>query len=174
MLSLEFEVPVELLNTIMDTILESEVSLKWVYYSEERNSVVVRLSVLREELCEYLLRLTVALPTSLEVSVVEAKEGHTYIHEAFLINVEVMSRTYPVVILFEYTSGKFYPSDITIGIKPNAPRELIDAVSHLTIGRVRIGDAKVVKRIVTKNAVFIMLRRDVNNDTVRRYWMTAV
>jgi len=166
MLSLEFELPLELLNTVMDTILESEVTLKWVYYSEKRNSMVVRLELPRGILYEYLLKLATAIPTSLEVSVVETKDGHTYIHEAFLINVKVMSETYPVMIFLEYTSNKFYPSTITIGTKPNAPKELIDALFPRTIGRVKISNVKVVNRVVTPNAVFIILESNVAKDTL--------
>lgn len=36
MMSLEFEVPLDLLNDVMDFIIEEDAKLQWVRYSRER------------------------------------------------------------------------------------------------------------------------------------------
>ncbi|NJE47643.1 hypothetical protein E3E35_09585 [Thermococcus sp. GR7] len=166
MFTLEFEVPMERFNQVMDTITWSEMSLEWVYYNETRGSAVFRLSVPDDCLEKYLLQLAVAAG-QIEVTVVEKRKTKTYIHEAFLISVDMPSGSYPVSVLFKYRDSKFYPTDITIAMLPNSPPDLLKAVLNLTIGRVQISTARLVKRVVEDNAVVIHLKTQTSEGTIQ-------
>jgi hypothetical protein len=157
MFTLEFEVPMELFNQVVDTLVLSEASIEWVYHNERRNSAVFRVSAPKDCLEWCLLRLA-AVIAPMEVSVVESQKMKTYIHDAFLIRLEVSSKPYPVVILFKYYGSPFYPSDIVVVTLPNSPAKLLDAVLNLTLGRVSIGAARIVGRTVSNNVVVIHLK----------------
>ncbi|ASJ07235.1 hypothetical protein A3L08_07835 [Thermococcus pacificus] len=172
MLALEFEIPMERFNQVMDAIVWNDASIEWVYYNEKRGSAVFRLSVPRECLEWFLLRLAMAAGP-LEVTITETEHQKTYIHEAFLIHLNTVSGGYPVVVLLEYYRGVFYPTDITIVTLPNPPQELIDSVMNLTIGRVRLSTASHVGRSVSNNTLIMRLKTGVAERTYTEHLLTV-
>ena len=161
--TLEFESPLIKFNDVMDTIVNNDLHLIWVYYNEAGDSVVIKTFVPYEGLREYLLELASALGSPTEVSIVDVENPEKTVHEAFLITVKHATEEYPVFLLFEYFDNRFYPSAITVGLHPECPEELVDAVLNLTVGRVDIGQAKVVKSTTTKTAKFIYLKPDLES-----------
>lgn len=157
MLTLEFEIPMERFNQVMDAIVWSDASIEWIYYNEKRDSAEFRLSVPVECLEQCLIHMTTAA-SPLEVTIIETKHRKTYIHEAFLINLDTVSGSYPVAVLLKYYGSVIYPTDIVIVTLPNSPHDLIDSVLNLTIGRVRLSTASHVNRVVGGNALILHLK----------------
>ncbi len=156
MFTLEFEVPTERFNHVMDALVWIGASLEWVYYNPSRESAVFRATVARERLHECLLKLAEAVGQA-EVTIVETAGQERYIHEAFLATVEVPSGRYPVMILLEYRKDPFIPSSITVGLLPGSPEGLVDAVMRLTVGRVNMASARLLKRVVTDDLMLLLL-----------------
>ncbi|WP_297534811.1 hypothetical protein [Thermococcus sp.] len=158
MMSLEFEAPLYLLNPIMDLIMDEDAKLQWVYYHEPDNSVVIRVDVARKSLETFLLRLASVVTSPVEVTIVDEREEGRFIHEAFLLHVDVGSKSYPVVVMLFYNISKFYPDTIVVGTSDKAPPELIDSVLNLTVGKVKLLDAEMIKSSVIDDGRFIYLR----------------
>lgn len=161
MMSLEFEIPVKGLNSVMDVILREDSKLQWVYYREDTQSVVVRTTVSKNALQKFLLRLASVVEVPVEVTIIEEKETGKAIHEAFLLRVDVSTGSYPVVILLLYNVSKFYPDTIIVGTLANAPEELVDTVLNLTIGKVNLFETERVRSSIIDNGLFIQLRANI-------------
>lgn len=156
--TIEFEFPESKLNSVMDILTKSDILLRWVYHQKDRKSFVIKLVVPYSILTGLLLQLADVLNVPTEVSIVEGRNGDARIHEAFLVNVSRRSDSYPVVILLEYLTSKYYPSNITIGMAPNSPDDLVAAVLSLTVGRVRISNAELVYETLTREGRFLYLK----------------
>ncbi len=156
MFTLEFEVPMERFNHVMDALIWNGASLEWVYCNSPRESAVFRASVPEERLYGCLLRLAEAAGQT-EVTIIEKSGQERYIHEAFLATVEVSSGRYPVMILLEYRKDPFTPSRITVGLLPSSPQELVDAVMRLTVGRISMTSTRLLKRVVTDDLMLLRL-----------------
>ncbi|NJE61223.1 hypothetical protein [Thermococcus sp. 21S7] len=167
--TIEFESPRIKFNDVMDTIVNNNLSLLWVYLDDMRGSFVMKVFVPCHMLMRYLLELASVLRIPTEVSIVESEDGSRMIHEAFLITVSHPSGDYPVFILFEYYESRYYPSKITIGLHSKSPKELVDAVLNLSIGRVSIADAEVVKTITKNNAKFLYLKTNAKDKPRTEY-----
>lgn len=161
MISLEFEIPVKGLNSVMDVILREDSKLQWVYYREDTQSVVVRTTVSKNALQKFLLRLASVVEVPVEVTIIEEKETGKAIHEAFLLRVDVSTGSYPVVILLLYNVSKFYPDTIIVGTSANAPEELVDTVLNLTIGKVNLFETERVRSSIIDDGLFIQLRANI-------------
>ncbi|WP_297549121.1 hypothetical protein [Thermococcus sp.] len=161
MMSLEFEIPVKGLNSVMDVILREDSKLQWVYYREDTQSVVVRTTVSKNALQKFLLRLASVVEVPVEVTIIEEKETGKAIHEAFLLRVDVSTGSYPVVILLLYNVSKFYPDTIIVGTSANAPEELVDTVLNLTIGKVNLFETERVRSSIIDDGLFIQLRANI-------------
>lgn len=157
-MSLEFEVPLDLLNDVMDFIIEEDAKLQWVRYSKRTNSVVIRVLISAEVIEQFLLRLARVVGIPLEVTIVEEKISEKLIHEAFLFSVEVSSGTYPVFVLLYYNVSKFYPDRIVVGTLADAPQELVDVVFSRTVGKLRLLETEKAKSTVENGMLLIYLR----------------
>jgi len=168
MMSIEFEVPLHLLNGVMDTIIEEDAKLRWVYYREPSNTVVVRVDVAKKSLETFLLRLASVVASPVEVTIVEEREEGRFIHEAFLLRVDLGSESYPVVVMLFYNLSKFYPDTIVVGTSDKAPPELIDSVLNLTVGKVKLLDTEMIKSSVIDDGRFIYLRTHIPDSHKRK------
>ncbi|AMQ17979.1 hypothetical protein [Thermococcus peptonophilus] len=158
MMSIEFEIPLDLLNDVMDYIIEEDAKLQWVRYSKRTNSVVVRVLISAEVVEQFLFGLAKVVMIPLEVTIVEEKIGERLIHEAFLFSVEVSEGIYPVFVLLYYNVSKVYPDKIVVGTLAEAPQELIDAVLSRTVGKLRLLDTEKIKSTVENGVLLIYLR----------------
>ncbi|WP_457742465.1 hypothetical protein [Thermococcus sp.] len=168
MISIEFEIPLHLLNGVMDTIIDEDAKLRWVYYREPSNTVVIRADVSRKFLETFLLRLASVVTSPVEVTIVEEKDGGRFIHEAFLLRVDLDNKSYPVVVILFYNISKFYPDMIIVGTSDRAPSELMDSVLNLTVGKVNLLDTEVIKSSVIDGGRFIYLRTNVPDSHERK------
>lgn len=157
-MSLEFEIPLDLLNDVMDFIIEEDAKLQWVRYSKRTNSVIIRVLISTEVIEEFLLRLAESVMIPLEVTILEEKIGERLIHEAFLFSIEVSGKTYPVFVLLYYNVSKFVPDKIVVGTVADAPQELIDAVFSKTVGKLRLLNTEKIKSTVENGRLLIYLR----------------
>ncbi len=157
MFTLEFEVPMERFNHVMDALVLNGARQEWVYHSPSRESAVFRATLPGERLHECLLKLAEAAGQT-EVTIVETTEKGRYIHEAFLATVDVPQGRYPVMVLLEYRDGPFTPSDITVGLLPGSPQELVDAVMNLTVGRISMTSTRFTKRVITEEVMLLHLK----------------
>ncbi|WP_297468576.1 hypothetical protein [Thermococcus sp.] len=165
MMSLEFEIPLKGLNSVMDVILKEDSKLQWVYYREDTGSVIVRTTVSKNALQTFLLRLASTVDVPVEVTIVDEGEASRLIHEAFLLRVDVSEGSYPVVILLLYNVSKFYPDTIIVGTSADAPQELVDAVLKLTIGKVNLLETEKVRSSIVDGGLFIQLRTNLPNKS---------
>lgn len=163
MVLLEFEVPLKRLNDVMDVIVREDSKLQRVYYREDTNSVIIRTVVSKSALQVFLLKLAAVVDVPVEVTIVDEREVGKAIHEAFLVRVDVAEKSYPVAILLLYNISKFYPDTLVVGTSADAPRELIDAVLNLTIGKINLLKAEKVRSSIIEDGLFVQFRTSVAN-----------
>ncbi|AJC70965.1 MAG: hypothetical protein J7K48_04125 [Thermococcus sp.] len=129
---LDLEVPIERLNDIMTPITRADLYLKWVFYNDIRGTASLRIVVPEDLIEEVLFMMAKAYGGPLEVSVIR-DEGRMLVGQAFLNSVHVNAKSYPVVVLMDYSSehGPYVPVRVAVITKGDIPEGDIEMILSL-------------------------------------------
>lgn len=132
---LDLEVPIGKLNTIMDPVIKKGLYLRWALYNELRSTVSIRLTVPGRELEEILFMIAKSYGEPLEISVIHDDEN-TLVGQAFVSSIHLNARSYPVVVLMEYSreSGPYVPVKVTVITGGDFPEDEIEAILTTCFG----------------------------------------
>ncbi|ASJ00376.1 hypothetical protein [Thermococcus gorgonarius] len=99
---LDFEIPVNSLNTVMDLLVEKGIFIRWLFLNEDRETFSIRLVVPDVGMEETLLDLARILKEKVEISIVYSEKHLEKINQAFLVPLEIGDSRYPVVVFMEF------------------------------------------------------------------------
>ena len=135
MAEFDLEVPIEKLNAVMQPVTNAGLYLRWVLYNELRSTVSLRIVVPEDEVEEILFMIARSYGEPLEVSVLRDSET-MLVGQAFLNSIHIKTRSYPVVVLMEYSreSGPYVPIRVTVITRGDLPEEGIEMILSAHFG----------------------------------------
>ncbi len=139
---LDLEVPIERLNDIMTPITGAGLYFRWVFYNETRGSASVRIIVPEDLIEEVLFMIAKSYGEPLEVSVIR-DDKRLLVGQAFLNSAHINAKSYPVVVLMDYSSdrGPYVPVRITVIAGSDIPKEDIETLLSLHFKNFEVGNS---------------------------------